>query len=295
MTRFIVLGDARTGSNMLVDGLNSHPQIVCFREILNYLQDSVDYGVAGYDDHDPDWFAARKSDPARFLRERIFSGHAAGVRAAGFKLHYAHIWGFEPEYEGLFQRVLDALTRDVDLRVVHLQRRNQLRSLLSLRLAQASGIWMEGRTDGERAPLTHSAPRTGARSLAQRLADRLRGVESPPEPGAPPPSAARPEAIKLDVADCAAHFARVDAEIARFNALFDGHKMLMTSYEELVASPRAHDDVQRFLGVEPQPLTVALRRQNPQPLSQLIANFDELKRAFSDTPYRAFFRDEDVK
>ena len=274
---------------MLVDALNSHPRIVCFREVLNYLQDFVDYGVPGYDDRDPEWFALRKSDPARFLRERIFSGHPEGVVSAGFKLHYAHIWGFEPQYEGLFERVLDALTRDKAMRVVHLQRRNQLRSLLSLRLAQGTGIWMEGRTDNARAPLV-----TPQRSLAQRVADRLRRIEPAPEHETETTVGAdsAPVAIKLDADDCAAHFARVDAEVARFNDLFAGHERLDISYEELVAIPRAHDDVQRFLGVEQQPLTVGLVRQHPQPLSELITNFDELQRAFANTPYRAFFRDD---
>jgi LPS sulfotransferase NodH len=292
VTRFIVLGDARTGSNLLVDALNSHPQIVCFREVLNYVQDFVDYGVPGYDDRDAEWFAVRKANPARFLRERIFSGHAETVRAAGFKLHYAHIWGFEPQYHGLFERVLDALTRDTALRVVHLQRRNLLRSLLSLRLAQATGIWMEGRADGGRAPLT----RQTSRSLAQRLADRLRGIEPPVEPEEALPTPPGPaESIALDAADCAAHFARVEAEVARFNKLFAGHDMFTLSYEDLVSSPRAHGDVQRFLGVEQEPLTVALRRQHPQPMSQLISNFDELRRAFAGTPYRSFFREDDVR
>ena len=58
---------------------------------------------------------------------------------------------------------------------------------------------------------------------------------------------------------------------------------------DLVSSPKPLADIQRFLGVRPTPLTVALRRQNPQPLSELISNFDELRAAFASTPQRAFF------
>ena len=276
---FIVLGDARTGSNMLVDALNSHPRIVCFREVMNFVQEFVDYGVAGYDQQDRADFALRKDDPARFLRERIFGGHAAETAAAGFKLHYYHIWGFDPQYEGLFERVLEPLVGDNELRVVHLQRRNQLRSLVSLRLAQATGVWIEGQPGGQRAPL--------ARSATQRLLDRVRGAAS--ASGKRP--LASPTSIAITPEDCLSHFERLASEITRFDGLFAGHEMLTVFYEDLVASQRSLDDVQRFLGVPPRPLTVALRRQNPHPLPELIANFDELRAAFANSPQRAFFED----
>jgi hypothetical protein len=48
-------------------------------------------------------------------------------------------------------------------------------------------------------------------------------------------------------------------------------------------------DVQIFAGVEPMPLSLELQRQNPEPLSELIANYDELRAAFAGTPWSAFF------
>ena len=46
---------------------------------------------------------------------------------------------------------------------------------------------------------------------------------------------------------------------------------------------------QSFLGVEPQVLTVGLRKQNPDDLRALIENYDELREAFADTEYGEFF------
>lgn len=61
-------------------------------------------------------------------------------------------------------------------------------------------------------------------------------------------------------------------------------------YEDLVEQ---RQDVlrktQSFLGVAPTPLSVTLRKQNPEPLRQLIANYDELYEAFKDAPEAAYF------
>ena len=50
ITRFLVVCGPRTGSNMLCSALNSHPRIVCFREVFNFMyEDVIDYYVEGYD------------------------------------------------------------------------------------------------------------------------------------------------------------------------------------------------------------------------------------------------------
>jgi hypothetical protein len=66
--------------------------------------------------------------------------------------------------------------------------------------------------------------------------------------------------------------------------------MLAVFYEDLV--DRREDvlrEVQSFLGIEPRPLTVTLRKQNPEPLRELVENYDELYAAFKDTPEAALF------
>ena len=53
-TRFIILSDARTGSHMLAQALSSSRNIVCFREVFNYLFDFVQFDIEGYDDRNGD-------------------------------------------------------------------------------------------------------------------------------------------------------------------------------------------------------------------------------------------------
>jgi hypothetical protein len=126
-TRFIILSDARTGSNLLQQSLDAHPNIVCFREIFNLDPAYIDYEVDGWDGKLASDLALRAGDPVAFIRERVFGAHDERTQAVGFKFAYAHFWFHE--------KLLPALTEDEALRVVHLQRRNLLRSLVSLRIA----------------------------------------------------------------------------------------------------------------------------------------------------------------
>ena len=41
--------------------------------------------------------------------------------------------------------------------------------------------------------------------------------------------------------------------------------------------------------MEAAPLTVSLRKQNPEPLRELVENFDELYDAFKHAPEAAYF------
>ena len=53
--------------------------------------------------------------------------------------------------------------------------------------------------------------------------------------------------------------------------------MLPLFYEDLVEQrDETFRQAQEFLGVEPGPLTVSLVKQNPEPLPELLENYDEL-------------------
>jgi hypothetical protein len=149
-TRFIILSDARTGSNLVQQALNSHPNIVCFREIFNLRPDYIDYDVERWHPMSAEDLELRAADPGAFLSKRIFCEHESGIRAVGFKFHYGHFWFHE--------KLLPALTEDTGLRVVHLQRRNQLRTLVSLRVVEQTGMWLE-----------HDAAKRRRKTLAEKL------------------------------------------------------------------------------------------------------------------------------
>jgi hypothetical protein len=275
--RFIILSYPRTGSNMVASSLNSSPKITCFRELFNAFSGFIDFHVDGYDDSSADDRALRNADFKKFLQQRIFCQHPTEIRAVGFKMPHVHF--------RFFPGLLEWLVGDRELRVLHLKRRNLLRMLVSLRIARATRGWVEDRTDTLANKLTPTNALRAARHPL-RAANRLRTFIRPKE--------ARWKTLRTPVvlseADCRAFFAEVERDSAHYEGMFREHPLLTVYYEDLLQDRnKVFDQVQSFLGVRPRRLSVTTRRQNPEPLRELIANYDDLYAAFGDAPEAAFF------
>lgn len=223
--RFIILSRSRTGSNLLASLLNSHPRIRTAGEIFARLLDE---------------------DPLERL-DRAFGPEAPRVGARGFKIFYYH--PLDREGSTLWDRL--AAMRDV--RVIHLTRRNVLRTLLSRKIAGNSDAWQALRpgpsdTDARQVEMTVDELETGF--------EQTRNWEQ-------------------------------DA-VHRFHA----HPFLQISYEELAGDPRAAvRRVFEFLGLEDCEPSTRLRQQNPENLRRLIRNYDELKGAFAGSRWQGYFED----
>ena len=258
---------------MLVQALQSSPNIRCFRELFNWQQNFIDFQMGGYDNFSEQDRARRERDPIRFLQERIFCQHPEEIRAVGFKLLYPHVWGFP----GLLKHLVE----DTEIRVLHLQRRNSLRALVSLKIAQTTGVWLER---GEPKPTLTGvlrAPRHPLRAAA-RLATLLRLAKR----------ARKAPRVRVTVSEEELFKFIIQAELTarHFEELFREHPKLTVFYEEILdRRNEVFRRAQAFLGVEPAPLTVGLRRQNPYPLRKLIENYDELYEAYRATPHAALF------
>jgi LPS sulfotransferase NodH len=117
--QFFVLTRSRTGSNLLLSFLNSHPSIFCEGEIFAKMNGA---------------------DPVSRLR-RAYGKQPRHIRAKGFKIFYYHpldadaadFWG--------------ELERRTDIRIIHLTRDNMLRTLLSRKIAGVRGSWTGTRFD----------------------------------------------------------------------------------------------------------------------------------------------------
>jgi len=112
--KFIVLTQGRSGSNMLISMLNSHPHVHAKGELFHRL-----YG-----------------QPATRVLAKIYGAHPAQIEAVGFKIFYYH-----PLDEPVTQ-VWDLLTAVEDLHVIHLKRRNLLRLVLSKKIALQTDSWV---------------------------------------------------------------------------------------------------------------------------------------------------------
>lgn len=83
------------------------------------------------------------------------------------------------------------------------------------------------------------------------------------------------------------HFERYDDWYRRFDHSTAGARVLRLSYEDHIETdPRvAAAEVLRFLDLEPGALEVTLRRMNPEPLHELLSNYDEVASYLDGTPY----------
>lgn len=110
---FLILTRSRTGSNMLVQYLNSHRQISCAYEVLAKLD-----GRSGPD-----------------LVRRIYGRQPFFIRARGFKTFYYH--PMDADGSSTWQ----ALTSIPNLRLIHLTRDNILETAVSSKLAYLTGLY----------------------------------------------------------------------------------------------------------------------------------------------------------
>lgn len=273
--RFIILSGPRTGSNLLALALNSHPEVTCFGEVFNFTLDFVTFNVEGYDNLDPADLALQRRDPQQFLRERIFGKHPNGTRAVGLKYHYGQLWGH--------QALQDGLTGDKGLRVLHLRRRNLLRAMLSLKIAEQTGVWVV--PTGRKLTLANVGKAFRHPGwAAQKLSALLPRMETA--------KSRAPAGVSISPEELYEYIIRMEITRAKFDDLFREHPTQTILYEDLQRDCQAvFDQTQAFLGVKPRPLAVALQKQNPQPLRELLANYDELHKAFGSGDHGWMFED----
>jgi LPS sulfotransferase NodH len=136
------------------------------------------------------------------------------------------------------------------LRIIHLRRENVLRTLVSRKVAQFDRVW-----------------------LAE----------------ADVPSAPKPR-VTFTVPELEAGFSQTRDWEESAARRFCNHATIRVTYENLVANPaETMESTLQFLGLGSFRLHTTLRRQNPERLSELIENYQDLRDAFENTPWRRYF------
>lgn len=226
--RFIVLTRSRTGSNMLISCLGSHPAIHAESEVFQRLNGRA----------------------CAEILDTVFGEHPRRIRAVGFKIFYYH--PLDDPHAGIWE-ILPAMR---ELHVIHLRRRNLLRTLVSRKIAGVRDIWS---------------------SLEEGQSDHTIGAKE----------------VTMTVDELRAGFRQTREWEKEYLRMFRVQPLLEVIYEDFVADPEVQfRRITDFLGVRYRPPQTSLRRQNPEPLRRLLSNFDELARAFAGTEWAAFFDDE---
>lgn len=222
MIKFIVLTRSRTGSNLLVSMLNSHPDVRCGGEELRSLN-------------------------GRQVSEAIETSFPIrqALKASGFKIFYYH------PLDDSSGAVRDTLSAMRELRVLHLMRRNILRTLTSRKIATQTNVW-------------HSRTQTTVAADDKRVFFTEDELQS--------------------------GFIQTKQWENEYASRFDESRTLQVYYEDLVGNYDGQfRRIASFLEVEPHQPRTDLKRQNPEPLDKLIVNYDALKEHFANTEWAVYF------
>ena len=134
-TRFIILGRSRSGSNLLRGLLNRHSQAIVFEEMFKDPA-QIGWGLEGY----PEGGRVLKrfqTNVLRFLEKDVFRVMPLEIKAVGFKIFYYHAVGTSLE------PVWDYLKSHTEMHVLHIKRRNILKTHLSRKRAVLTDQWID--------------------------------------------------------------------------------------------------------------------------------------------------------
>ena len=244
-TPFIILARSRTGSNFLRGLLNTHPQIIVLGELFQNDQ-QIGWAYPGYSQSHQN-LALFRQKPVDFLSRKVFRNFPTQTKAVGFKIFYYHA------HSGNWQPVWPYLQQQKNLRVIHIKRRNLLKTYLSKKKADLTDVWVH--TNGNH-------------------------------------QTRKPFSVALDFDECQETFSQTRAWENEYNAFFGNQKILEIFYEDLADDyAEEMERVFSFLDVEQFPVEPQTHKQSKKPLSETIENYSKIKSQFQGSEWEAFFED----
>jgi len=224
-TPFIVLTRSRTGSSMLISFLDSHPNIIAEGEIFHTIKDN----------------------DCLTLLEKVFAQQSPHIKAKGFKIFYYH--PLDDEQSDIWKHLVNIK----NLHVIHLKRRNILRTLISRKIAGSQKVWSVKKASNFLIP-------------------------------------SQSKSIEFNALELEKGFIVTREWEKKGDDLFRNHPLLNVFYEDLVKEPEeSFKKITGFLGVCYVQPSTDLQKQNPEKTTDLLLNFDELKSHFANTEWQQFF------
>lgn len=233
MDRFVITAVGRCGSNLVHLGLRDHPRCFCDGEIVNKG------AVPGIEQHN-----------GREVAENWYAAHQS-FQAAGFKL-----MKWDAQQKPLMN--IWIYLRLQRVRVVHIERINLVRQIISQEIASQTRSWCNTVAQPEDpSPVIQInwSPDTWKKRLELH------------------------EKWNTDLRDT-----------------FFMNPYLRVYYEDLCRDwPGQLRAIQTFLGLDPWVTPVPLRKQNVNPTADYIPNIDEVRRGLGNTKYLWLFDEPDTQ
>ncbi|MFD0977951.1 sulfotransferase domain-containing protein [Salinimicrobium gaetbulicola] len=225
--KFIIISDSRTGSTLVNNMLNFHPKIIAKGEVFRELNSKSSGQV---------W-------------KELFSNYPKRIKYVGIKLFYHHPLKGD-------KGVWDLVERDRSIVIIHLVRKNILRSLVSKKIGLKTKQWTENVNSTETID-------------------------------------AENKKIELSPEECESYFEEIKAYQEKTDSMFSKHKLIPLTYEDLAKDRRkVINGLYRALGLDRFERDSELKKQNPEPLEDLILNYQELKNHFYGSKWEIYFNGE---
>ena len=226
--RFVVIGHARTGSNLLYVGLKSSKSVKMYHEVFAKRNREI---------------VAREFD---LIFPMLFTKESRNIKAVGFKLFYDHL--NRHEWEKFLSHKY--------LRIIHLTRKNRLRTIVSLDIAFKTNQWS-------------SSPNNKDKKLVEKK-------------------------ILLDTSKLINRLEQLENYETFIRDRLKDRNIIEVEYEKLCKKPKQEfKNIGEYLGVDNFDLSkIILTKQNPESLEELIMNYDEVYQFMKNTTYAEYLIDE---
>ena len=139
MVHFILLGTQRTGSTVVCNSLADHPQVLQYGELfhrveLNRVTEAARQTIGVERCLSNGFPVCRDSDNGDEYLAKLFS-QSTREQAIGFKMMCNHA------RKGPIASAWDYLDRHTEIRILHMQRRNWLKPLISIVRTGRTSVW----------------------------------------------------------------------------------------------------------------------------------------------------------
>lgn len=145
--KFVIVSHGRSGSTYFRSLLNSHPAIRCYGELFNPVPKKTFFHPEHFPlniRETPAYLEnLRRTKSVDFLSDYIWRKYPSGRKAIGFKLFYYHA------KEGPWSNLWEFIYNDPTIRIIHLHRKNRLKTFLSLEMAKKYDKWHSNVKDPE--------------------------------------------------------------------------------------------------------------------------------------------------
>jgi LPS sulfotransferase NodH len=137
-----------------------------------------------------------------------------------------------------------------NLHVIHLKRKNILRTIVSRKIAGETNVWG---------------------NLNKNYSNKK-------------------EKISFEVNDLQNKLEETEQWMKKGDRIFKDHNIISVYYEDIINNPKdTFKKITNFLGVKYVKPKTNYKKQNPEKLEVLISNYKELKSAFKGTKWEVFF------